>query len=352
VPLVHFNISSFILLSVFQAKKRYIHTLQWLLHMTSIAANPRCFQDQKPRCLVLKNFDQLVEHQKTMYPIHGFAIDLSEKLFLSKNPKDFHLLNLERFSSILFDWPNYKYSSTAIRESIKQFETIFQFQNFPNVKSYPNVKRLVLVNFIYSSGMIRCLKAIFTNLESLVITYFNCDSDFCGASFKNFTTIDHLEIKLPASKAFGFDLPIGLKTVGIDIQKSEDSEDGYRNKQTIRASHCTLLKTVNIRKNGYNPHGDEFEFEPPTCIEFLTFDADRDCTFESDFIWTLNVKIIHFSYSHSFGFISKPDDRGIRTLDETMCPNCVELGLINKFGEVRVLWKKVIVATPIIMTLT
>lgn len=190
------------------------------------------------------------------------------------------------------------------------------------------------------SGLVRYLRAIFNRIESLVITSFNLHSDFFNASFKNFTTINHLEIKLPASEDFGLDLPIRLKTVVIDIQKSESFEERYRKKQLISASYCTLLTTVDIRKNVYDPHGIIFVFEPPTCIQNLIFDADKFCTFKSDVIWTFNLRIIHFSSSHKFPFIAKPDIKDIRKLDEKMCPNCIELGMILGDGEVRIIWKK------------
>jgi len=289
-----------------------------------------------PQFLIFKNSNQLVKYKKTMDPMHDdhLIIDFSENLLS---------LDISEFSSLLINFPNYESPEDAIKRSVERFEKFFQF------KKYPNVKKLVLNNLVYSSRFINLLIGTFDGLKYLNIASYNNKSKF-DVPLSNFTTINELEITLSTSDDFDNNLlftpPIQLEKITFNSlrQNSKTISCCLYKVRTITILQCTLLKAIILKNNFNDDINNLLYIDIPPCLENFTSDTNGwksiYCQPKSEYS---HFRIIHVSESSSYKFIIRSPDEDEDeklSLNFDMCPNCIEFGVFDKDGKLRIIWKK------------
>jgi len=214
------------------------------------------------------------------------------------------------------------------------------------------VKKLVLSNFVYSPEMMEYLTTTFDELESIKIVSFNPNSsiDPYEVSLPKFTTFSELEIQVSTSDAFDIDLPDKLKEFTINTCKMNLEKNSHTS-QTIHASHC-MLKSLIINKADEDISTLFIERPLIPSLEILISNTKngQSAFYGTAADWYSNLRIFHFSQNDicrndicrrddEFPFIIKSSD-GTLSLDEKMCPNIMELGMFDEFGEIQIIWKK------------
>jgi len=266
-------------------------------------------------------------------------------IFLKKKPKkseDFHSLNLEGFTYIVINWPDYTSPKHAIKHSVERFEKIFQKQKFPNVE------KLVLNNFVYSSKLLNLLFGAFNGVKTLIVKSWNFNSEKLDISLTGLT-LNHLEITLPTLMNFKLLPPTKLDTIIIKSLQPNSKTKTTRcqpKRQLIDASYSFSLKTVIIKKDPND--SNIIDFNPPLFVKKLFFFSNGGCfiflnpLIYPDPIWTTHLTNVFVGgKQNALQFTQQePDAKGERKPNEEMYPNCEKFGVYDEFGKTHTTWKK------------
>lgn len=287
---------------------------------------------------VLNNSKQLAKYKQKKHPKLGLIVDLSKKL-----PS----LELPECTSLLINWLNCNPLQDEMERRMDEIKKVFKSYKYPK-----KVKKLVLSNFVYSPEMMEYLTTTFDELESIKIVSFNPNSsiDPYEVSLPKFTTFSELEIQVSTSDTFDIDLPDKLKEFTINTCKMNLEKNSHTS-QTIHASHC-MLKSLIINKADEDISTLFIERPLIPSLEILISNTKngQSAFYGTAADWYSNLRIFHFSRNDicrndicrrddEFPFIIKSSD-GTLSLDEKMCPNIMELGMFDEFGEIQIIWKK------------
>jgi len=257
------------------------------------------------------------------------------------------ILVLPEFSNALIKWPNYESLQNGIEDSLVQISEALQYHR------HLKVEKLVLENFVCSFELIRYLFRTFNELKKLKFTSFNTDYNIEVFLPEN-ALLDELEMTLPSSKGFFLGTSAQMTKFSITTLPPNPGT-GTDKPQIINAFNSTLLETLRIFKDPLDLCPLFLTLSPALRLKHLKFNANgKNVSFNTTANWYFDLITIHvgrYDYD-TFRFIIRSRNRRKISLDFNMVPNCIELGVFDDDGNLHIIWRKQIVATPIVMTLT
>jgi len=314
------------MLPIFQMKKKpYPYLLRLYRELCIKVPFPKFI----PQFLALKY------EQERHPPMEAVIIDCSENI-----PS----LVIPVSNNTVITWPNFESLQNGIRDSLVQISEALQRHR------HLKVKNLVLNNFVCSFELIRYLFKTFNELKKLKFTSFNTDCNIDVFLPQN-ALLDELEMTLPSSK--GFFLGTSAQMTKFSITTLQPNTETGTGKPQIIKIDSPLLEVLRIFKHPLDLSLLFLTLPPTLRLKYLIFNANgKNVSFNTTVNWYSGLIIIHVGRYDEFKFLIKSQDRRRISLDFTMVPECVQLGLFDEDGNLHIIWEKQIVATPIVMTLT